>query len=132
MLVLGCWLLGYAAVERARRLQPAGSNVAQGSAQSEPKAIGLGTVGRAIGRSQRAADRGGRWAGSMAALRSGRAALGVAGAVRPPLWLAALLMGLPFDYGVKLPLLPNRAFSLIEVGVYGGVVVLVVYWAVNN
>jgi len=50
--------------------------------------------------------------------------LALAGAARPAIWLAALLFGLPFAYGIKLPLLPARSFDLIDIGVWGGVAVL--------
>ena len=50
--------------------------------------------------------------------------LALAGVLRPAIWLSALLFGLPFAFGLKLPLLPTRAFDLIDIGVWGGVVVL--------
>ena len=49
--------------------------------------------------------------------------LGVVSCARPVVWVAALLFGLPF-YLAPLPLLPGRALNLIEIGVYGGLVVL--------
>jgi len=54
----------------------------------------------------------------------GLALLALVSVYRPVLWLAALLCGLPFYFSVTLPLLPNRAFSLIDIGVLGGVAVL--------
>lgn len=54
--------------------------------------------------------------------------LGLAGLLRPAWWLGALLFGLPFAFGVKLPLLPNRAFDLIDLGVWGGIAVLLGHW----
>ncbi len=54
----------------------------------------------------------------------GVAFLALAGLARPALWLAALLFGLPFWYEIKLPLLPLRAFSLVDLGVYGGLALL--------
>ncbi|BAM01322.1 O-antigen ligase family protein [Caldilinea aerophila] len=54
-----------------------------------------------------------------------------AGVVRPALWLAALLFALPFAYAVDLPLLPVRALGIVDVGVLGGVVVLVGHWALR-
>lgn len=54
----------------------------------------------------------------------GAAFLALAGLARPTLWLAALLFGLPFWYEVKLPLLPQRAFSLIDLGLLGGLALL--------
>jgi O-antigen ligase len=58
----------------------------------------------------------------------GAALLAVAGVARPALWLAALAAALPFAYGVKLPLLPARNISMIDLGVLGGVVVLGLAW----
>jgi putative inorganic carbon (HCO3(-)) transporter len=58
----------------------------------------------------------------------GAALLAVAGVARPALWLAALVAALPFAYGVKLPLLPARSISIIDLGVLGGVVVLGLAW----
>jgi len=55
--------------------------------------------------------------------------LALAGAVRPAIWLAALLFGLPFAYGIKLPLLPARSFDLIDIGVWGGLAVLLAHLA---
>ena len=46
-----------------------------------------------------------------------------AGIVRPALWLSALLFGLPFAYGLKLPVLPTRSLDLIDIGVWGGLAV---------
>ncbi|MCB0043267.1 MAG: O-antigen ligase family protein, partial [Caldilinea sp.] len=60
---------------------------------------------------------------------AGVALLVLAGVVNPVLWLAALLFGLPFAYGVKLPLLPQRAVDLIDLGVLGGVAIWAAHWA---
>jgi O-antigen ligase len=49
--------------------------------------------------------------------------LAYAGSVRPIWWTAALLFGLPFYFSQTLPVLPQRAFSLIDVGVFGGMAV---------
>lgn len=57
----------------------------------------------------------------------GLALVGVAGMLRPALWMGALLFGLPFAYGIKLPLLPTRSFDLIDIGVWGGVAILLAY-----
>lgn len=43
--------------------------------------------------------------------------LGLAGIVRPACWVAGLLFALPFYYSVNLPLLPGRAFGLVDSGV---------------
>lgn len=58
---------------------------------------------------------------------AGLALLGLAALLRPALWLAALLFALPF-YLYPLPVLPQRAFSLIEVGIWGGLVLLALHW----
>lgn len=50
------------------------------------------------------------------------------GLQRPTLWVAALLLGLPFYYSWPLPILPTRAFGLIEIGMLGGIGVLVGHW----
>ena len=55
-------------------------------------------------------------------------ALAAAGLAWPALWLAALLAGLPFYFGVKLPLLPARSFELIDLGVWGGAVLMTAHW----
>ncbi len=54
----------------------------------------------------------------------GLALIALAGMVRPTLWLSALLFGLPFAYGLKLPILPARSLDLIDIGVWGGLVVV--------
>lgn len=54
----------------------------------------------------------------------GMGLLGVAGLLRPALWLAALLFALPFAYAVDLPLLPTRPLGIVDVGVLGGAALL--------
>jgi len=56
---------------------------------------------------------------------AGVALIGMAGLLRPALWLAALLFALPAAYAISLPLLPGRALGIIDVGLAGGVAVLV-------
>ncbi len=51
--------------------------------------------------------------------------LGFVGLRRPILWTGALLFGLPF-YLHPLPILPGRALNLIEIGVYGGMALILV------
>ncbi len=53
---------------------------------------------------------------------------------RPVLWLSALLFALPFYYTFPLPILPNRALSLIDVGILGGILLCSLHWllAVNQ
>jgi len=58
---------------------------------------------------------------------TGLALLMLAGLHRPELWVAALLFGLPF-YLYPLPVLPGRALNLIEIGVWGGLLLLGVRW----
>ena len=61
---------------------------------------------------------------------AGLALLALAAFFRPELWVAALLFGLPF-YLHPLPILPGRGLNLIEVGVWGGLAILVLgigYW----
>ncbi len=55
-----------------------------------------------------------------------------AGLQRPVLWLAALLLALPFYYSYTLPLLPGRNLGLIEVGILGGVVLLAGHWLLQG
>lgn len=50
----------------------------------------------------------------------GLALLGAAALVRPALWYAALLFALPFYFTFALPLLPNRAVNLVDIGVLLG------------
>lgn len=54
------------------------------------------------------------------------------GLQRPALWLAALLLGLPFYYTYPLPILPTRAFSLIDIGILGGLMVLTGHWILTQ
>ncbi len=54
---------------------------------------------------------------------AGLALLGLAGLLRPSVWIAALLLGLPF-YLAPLPILPDRGFNLVELGVWGGLAIL--------
>lgn len=44
---------------------------------------------------------------------------------QPALWTAALLFALPFYYSQTLPILPGRATNLIDVGVLGGLVIVI-------
>ena len=62
----------------------------------------------------------------------GLALLTVAALSRPALWIAALLFGLPFYYSVPVPILPNRAISLIDIGVLGGLVVCLGNWLLRS
>lgn len=52
---------------------------------------------------------------------AGLVVLGFAALQWPVLWTGALLFGLPF-YLLPLPVLPGRALNLIEIGIYGGLV----------
>jgi O-antigen ligase len=53
--------------------------------------------------------------------------LALAALFQPVLWLALLLLALPFDYGVKATLLPERQFSLLDLGVAGGWAIMIVH-----
>jgi O-antigen ligase len=53
--------------------------------------------------------------------------LGMVGLQRPLLWTGALLFGLPF-YLYPLPILPGRAFNLVEIGIWGGLAILAARW----
>jgi O-antigen ligase len=54
----------------------------------------------------------------------GLALLGYVALRRPALWATALLFALPFYFSQTLPILPQRATNLIDIGVLGGVVVV--------
>lgn len=54
------------------------------------------------------------------------------GLQRPALWVAALLLGLPFYYTYTLPLLPTRAFSLIDIGILSGLLLLTGHWILTR
>jgi O-antigen ligase len=45
---------------------------------------------------------------------------------RPAIWLAMLLLGLPFYFRFPLPLLPWRSLSLIDIALLGGMLLMVV------
>ncbi len=44
---------------------------------------------------------------------------------QPAIWTAALLFALPFYYALALPLLPNHVFSIIDTGVFVGILVVI-------
>ncbi len=56
---------------------------------------------------------------------AGLGLLALAALARPALWIGALLFALPFYFSQTLPLLPGRAFSIIDVGVFGGAALLI-------
>jgi O-antigen ligase len=60
----------------------------------------------------------------------GLALLALTAIVRPTLWLSALLFGLPFAFGLKLPVLPTRSFDLIDIGVWGGLLAVLLHTAI--
>jgi O-antigen ligase len=60
------------------------------------------------------------------------ALLGWCSLQRPVLWLAALLFGLPFYFTYTLPLLPGRAFSLIDIGILGGFTIMLGHWVLTQ
>ncbi len=47
---------------------------------------------------------------------------------QPTLWIAALLLGLPFYFRFTLPLVPGRAIGIIDIGLLGGAVIGTVQW----
>lgn len=53
--------------------------------------------------------------------------LALAGLLRPVLWLGAFLAALPFYFSITIPLLPHRSFSIIDLGVMGGAVLVVAH-----
>lgn len=50
-----------------------------------------------------------------------------AGLVWPALWYGALFAALPLYYRFALPLLPGRAFNLIDTGVFGGLLLVALH-----
>ncbi len=87
-----------------------------GQSPWQAAALTLALVGAGMGAT-------GVWLDLWPATVAGLGLLGLAGLVRPAVWLAGLLFGLPF-YLLPLPLLPGRSLNLVEVGVYGGLAVL--------
>lgn len=71
----------------------------------------------------------GVWADSWLITDVGLGLLALAGLLRPELWGAALLFGLPF-YLYPLPVLPGRELNLVEIGVWGGLLLLGIRWIV--
>lgn len=57
--------------------------------------------------------------------------LGYASLRRPSLWAAALLFALPFYYSQTLPILPGRATNLIDVGVFGALLIAAGAWLIR-
>jgi O-antigen ligase len=51
------------------------------------------------------------------------AVLGYTALAQPSLWLAALLFALPFYYSQTVPLLPNRATNLVDLGLLAGLLI---------
>lgn len=54
------------------------------------------------------------------------------GLQRPVLWFSGLLFGLPFYYSTALPLLANRAFGLIDLGIFGGLIICFAHWLLHS
>ena len=77
-------------------------NIAVGLAAASVAMIGAGSI-----------------AGNWLVADAGLVLLGIVGLQRPILWTGTLLFGLPF-YLHPLPILPGRALNLVEIGVYGG------------
>ena len=53
--------------------------------------------------------------------------LGLGGLQRPAIWLGSVLLGLPF-YLYPIPLLPGFALSLVEIGVSGGLILVLLQY----
>lgn len=62
----------------------------------------------------------------------GLALLAWCGLQRPILWLAALLFALPFYFSYALPLLPNRAVGIVDVGIFGGIGLSLGHWLLRG
>ncbi|MEX1018422.1 MAG: O-antigen ligase family protein, partial [Litorilinea sp.] len=62
----------------------------------------------------------------------GLALLGLSAFLRPSYWLAAVAFALPFYYQTALPLLPQRAFGLLDVGLGLGLVVVMLHRLLLN
>ncbi len=62
----------------------------------------------------------------------GLAMLGLAAIRRPALWVAALVFALPFYFAVSLPLLSGPHLSLLDVGLLGGLGVLIAHALANG
>ncbi len=62
----------------------------------------------------------------------GVAILALAGVFRPVLWIAAFVFALPFYFGFTLPLLPNRNFGIIDIGILGGLAVTIGHFLLSN
>lgn len=58
---------------------------------------------------------------------AGVALLGLAGLNRPAIWLGSLLFGLPFHL-YPVPILPGLAINLVEIGVTGGLLLVLVQY----
>jgi O-antigen ligase len=58
---------------------------------------------------------------------AGLGLLALSALVWPALWYGSLLAALPLYYAFALPLMPSRAFNLVDVGVYGGFVLVAVH-----
>ncbi len=58
----------------------------------------------------------------------GLALLAWAGLQRPALWVSTLLFALPFYFRHHLPLLPNRALGIVDVGVLVGLGLVSLHW----
>jgi O-antigen ligase len=123
LVLAGLWLAGGALImnPRVRQVRTISSPKITWLHVSELATRRIGWSALAIGAALVAAGTASdRWLLALA----GVGLLGVAGLLRPALWLAALLFALPFAYAVDLPLLPGRALGIVDVGVLGGAAVL--------
>ena len=62
----------------------------------------------------------------------GVAILALAGVFRPVVWISAFVFALPFYFGFTLPLLPNRNFGIIDIGILGGIAVTIGHFLLSN
>ncbi len=63
---------------------------------------------------------------------TGLALISYASLRQPSFWAAALLFALPFYFSQTLPILPNRATNLIDIGVLGGIVIAACAWLIHH
>jgi len=123
LMVAGVWLVAWSAWgtvrgrKRPARLRSLGQRLALPSwlAMDAPVATGAAVI--MLGASV--------WLNLWWLGLAGLSLLALAALARPALWVAALLFALPFYFSQTLPLLPGRAFSIIDVGVFGGAALLI-------
>jgi O-antigen ligase len=126
LMVLGAWLLGVGAWRLGKKHAPPVPQRSAYDLQSDTSVLHRRVYGAAHG----AAALGLLLIAASIFLPQwflclgGLLLLALGGLVRPSLWIGALLFGLPFAYGIKLPMLPARSFDLIDIGVWGAAAIL--------